>query len=415
LRLKIHRGTQQIGGTCVELEAAGKHILLDLGLPLDGDPTEAGFHPQIEGLSGQSDLLALVLSHGHIDHWGLAHLAGPELPVYLGAATYRILKAAAPFVPHPYVPTLPREFGSGTPFEIGPFRITPHLVDHSAYDAYALEVEAEGRRLFYSGDIRGHGRKAALFERFIAAPPRGIDVMLMEGSSLGRLDPDQSFPAESEVEALFVERFGQFEGLALVAASAQNIDRMVSLYRACKRTGRTLIIDLYTAEILRATGNPNIPQSDWPHVAVYVPQYQRVHIKRSGRFDLLEPHKTQRIFAEDLAALAPKAALLFRSAMLNDLDRAGCLKGAQAIWSQWDGYLKKPSGETLLAALAERGIPLSQAHTSGHASIADLKRLATAIAPRMLVPIHTFEAEKFPEHFSNVALKQDGQWWEITA
>lgn len=415
MHIRIHRGTKEIGGTCIELAAAGGRILLDLGLPLDGDADETELRPSIEGLAGDGDLLALVLSHGHIDHWGLAHLGGPDLPVALGAATHRILAAAAPFVPRPYVPAKPIEFSSGVPMQFGPFRITPHLVDHSAYDAYALEVEADSRRLFYSGDIRAHGRKAALFERLIAHPPQSIDVMLMEGSSFGRIDPNLTFPTEAEVEQQLVQLFKNTEGLALVAASAQNIDRMVSLYRACKRTGRTLIIDLYAAEVLRATGNANIPQSDWPQVAVYIPHYQRIQIKRSGRFDLLDPHRTNRIFAEQLRELAPSAAMLFRPAMLRDLDRAQCLTGTRAIWSQWDGYLKQERGEALIAELANRNIPLDHAHTSGHASIVDLKRLADAVRPRMLVPIHTYEPHQFPEHFEAVSLKNDGEWWEVAA
>lgn len=415
MRVRIHRGTKEIGGTCIELEADGARLLLDLGLPLDGDADNVASHPDIEGLAGSGDLLGLVLSHGHIDHWGLAPLAGPDLPVALGAATLRILQAAAPFVPRPYVPARPIEYSNGTPLQFGPFRITPHLVDHSAYDAHAIEVEAGGRRLFYSGDIRGHGRKAALFEKLIAHPPKGIDVMLMEGSSFGRLDPDLAFPTETEVEQRMVELFGQVNGLALVAASAQNIDRMVSLYRACKRTGRTLIIDIYTAEMLRATNNVHIPQSDWPGVALYVPQYQRIQIKQSGRFDLLEHHVSHRIFGEQLAAMAPNAALLFRPAMLGDLDRATCLTGAFAIWSQWAGYLTQERGKALMAALALRSIPLDHAHTSGHASIKDLKRLAEAVAPKMLVPVHTFAPQAFPEHFDAVSLKQDGEWWEVTA
>ena len=67
--------------------------------------------------------------------------------------------------------------------------------------------------------------------------------MLMEGSSLGRLDPTQRFPAEADVETKLVERFRQ-DGFVGVCASAQNIDRVISLYRACKRTGRTLLLDL---------------------------------------------------------------------------------------------------------------------------------------------------------------------------
>ena len=104
MQVRIHRGTHEIGGTCIELAAQGSRLLLDLGLPLDGDPEDTTKHPMIDHLDGSGDLLALVLSHGHVDHWGLAHLAGPDLPVALGAATHRILKAAAPFVPRPYLP-----------------------------------------------------------------------------------------------------------------------------------------------------------------------------------------------------------------------------------------------------------------------------------------------------------------------
>lgn len=39
MRVRIHRGTKEIGGTCVELESQGKRIVLDVGLPLDvADP-----------------------------------------------------------------------------------------------------------------------------------------------------------------------------------------------------------------------------------------------------------------------------------------------------------------------------------------------------------------------------------------
>jgi ribonuclease J len=94
----------------------------------------------------------------------------------------------------------------------------------------------------------------------------------MEGSSLGRLAPGQQFPTEADIEARLVEQLGP-GGFVGVCASAQNIDRVVSLYRACKRTGRTLVLDLYATEMLRATGNPNIPAAGWPNLAVYVPEH----------------------------------------------------------------------------------------------------------------------------------------------
>jgi len=118
-------------------------------------------------------------------------------------------------------------------------------------------------------------------------PPKDIDVLLMEGSSLTRLDDHATFPTEQDIENRFVEAFNTTAGLSMVHTSAQNIDRIVSLYRACKRTGKTLVIDLYAAAILEATGNDSIPQSSWPSVALYVPESQRRLIKRNKWFALL--------------------------------------------------------------------------------------------------------------------------------
>jgi len=72
-RACIHRGAQQIGGTCVELSAEGSRILLDLGLPLDADEATPELVPDVAGLRSQDpSLLGIVISHGHGDHWGLA-------------------------------------------------------------------------------------------------------------------------------------------------------------------------------------------------------------------------------------------------------------------------------------------------------------------------------------------------------
>jgi ribonuclease J len=99
--------------------------------------------------------------------------------------------------------------------------------------------------------------------------------------------------------------------------------------------------------------------------------------------------------------------------MWPDIDRAGLWTGAQAISSQWEGYLEEERGEKLKADLANRQVPLRVIHTSGHASVADLQRLAKAINPKTLVPIHTFEGHRFSEFFENVACRRDGEWWSV--
>jgi ribonuclease J len=412
-RGRIHRGTQQIGGTCIELETEGTRILLDLGLPLDADGVSDDLLPDVSGLRIVDPTLgAIVISHGHGDHWGLLPLCKPDVPLAMGAATARIMSAAAPFVPNFFVPEVSFELSDLKPLQIGPFCMTPYLVDHSAYDAYALLIEAAGRRLLYSADIRAHGRKGALFERLVNHPPQNIDTLLMEGSSLGRLDEHAQFPTEADIEARLAENFKQ-PGFVMVSASAQNIDRMVSIYRACKRTGRTLLLDIYAMEMLRATGNANLPNVGWPNLSVYVPEYQRRQIARSKRFDLLEPYKAARIYREHITEVADRTVMLFRPAMARDVEAANLWGNARAIWSQWDGYLKEGPGAKLKADLAARGVPLEIIHTSGHASIFDLKRFAEAIQPDRLIPIHTFEGDSFSKYFGNVTRRSDGEWWNV--
>jgi ribonuclease J len=239
--------------------------------------------------------------------------------------------------------------------------------------------------------------------------------MLMEGSSLGRLTDSERFPTEKELEHLFIESFKTTPGMVLVACSAQNIDRVVTIYRAAKQTGRTLVVDAYAAEILKATGYDSIPKPvrGWPNLAVFIPQIQRIHLVKKKIAPIVKSYRGFRLWPEQLAEHAPRSVMLFRGWMLNDLERAGALTGARVIWSQWEGYLTEGPGAKLKVDCDSRGIPFEAIHTSGHASIGDLKRLATAIGPKVLVPIHTFEPQRFPSLFKNVALRGDGEWWEV--
>ena len=221
LRACIHRGGRQIGGSCVEVEARGRRILIDLGLPLDADENESQYLPNTNGLDGADPtLLGVLISHPHLDHFGLLAHVSPKIPVGMGPAARRILKAAAPFLPGAWAtPARGWDYQSEQSFDIGPFRVTPFLVDHSAYDAYALLIESNGESIFYSGDFRAHGRKAALFDRLIANPPTNINALLLEGSSIGRIGDDQQFSTESDIEAELVQVLSAAEGLAMVHTS----------------------------------------------------------------------------------------------------------------------------------------------------------------------------------------------------
>jgi ribonuclease J len=414
MRICIHRGTSEIGGTCIEIESQGQRVVLDVGMPLDAEPQEVQLYP-IRGFEKpDASLLGVFISHPHADHYGLAHRLPAGTRFLIGKAAESILAAASVFVPVGISLDNVTHIENRKPITLGPFKLTPYLVDHSAYDAFAVLVEADGKRLFYSGDFRIHGRKAALVEELLRDPPKGVDVLLMEGTTIGRPDTAEAYPTEADLEAKFVDLFRQTPGMPLVWCSGQNIDRIVTIFRACKRTGRQFIIDMYTAHVLRATGNPNIPQAEWDGIKVFLPRSQKFRIVRDRQFDVSDSYKPYRVYPEALAAESARSVMLFRPSMTRDLEDADCLNGAAVICSIWRGYLEDEKCRPFLDWVRRHGLSLEHCHTSGHADASDLQRLAKAIAPKTLVPIHTDQPGRFDELFGNVQRQADGEWFEIT-
>ncbi len=411
MKIRIHRGTKEIGGTCVEIEHDGQRIVLDIGLPLDADESNniEDLLPKVNGFREKDEsLLSVIISHPHQDHFGLISYLRRDLPIAIGEAAQKILETASLFSPvrASFKKTIPLKDRQA--FSLGLFRITPYLMDHSAFDSYSLLVEAGGKRLFYSGDFRAHGRKSAIFDKLISNPPENIDVLLMEGTVLGR-DQKEEPVTEDDLVFKFYELFRKNQGFNLVWSSPQNIDRLVTIFKACKKAGKQLIIDLYAAEILRATGNDKIPKGTWNDVRVFLPEYQRRDAKRKSLFHIINRYRSNRIFPENLAQEAPKSVLLFRPTMAGDLEAAHCLKGAQIVYSLWKGYLGMERQRPFQEWRERNQIPLTHLHTSGHASYTDLKRFAAALNPKTLVPIHSFNPSEFVKLFPRVAQKRDGE------
>jgi ribonuclease J len=412
MRICIHRGAKEIGGTCVELESQGKRLVLDVGLPLDApDPDAFDLHP-VKGFdSPDESLMGVVISHPHQDHYGLAYRLPEETPFLIGKAAETILSAAAIFTPAGLKLSNVTHLVDRTSINRGPFTITPFLIDHSAYDAYAVLVEAEGKRLFYTGDFRAHGRKAILTEKLIANPPKNVNVLLMEGTCVGR--EDQTFPKEDDLVPRLVDIFNKTAGMPLVWCSGQNFDRIVTVWKACRKASRDFIVDLYTAEMLRATGNERMPQAAWDGMRVFLPMSQKMRIVAEKAFEVSNPYYAYRVYPEKFAEVASNSVLLFRPNMVRELERAHCLAGACVVCSEWRGYLDKENNQWFMEWLKRTGTPMEFCHTSGHASVPDLRRMRNAFPDAIAVPVHLDDRERFAGLFHGVRLYEDGEWWGV--
>jgi ribonuclease J len=417
MRARIHRGTREIGGSCIEIENGdGERIVLDVGRPLWAAWGEAIAPPDVDGFTEpHPSLRAIVISHPHADHYALLESVSQNVPIYIGREAASLLRAARFFSAVSANIDPAGHLEHRKRLTIGGFTITPYLNDHSAFDAYSMLIEADNQRLFYSGDIRGHGRKAAMFEQLLNAPPSDIDAMLMEGTHVrsdGTHD-DITFETEADLERRFAELCARTDGAVVVFGSAQNLDRLVTVFRAAKRSGRQTVVDLYTATVARATRS-TIPQPGFGGLRVYVPNRQRVRVKESRQFARVDGVKDCRIYLDEVAKDPGKFVFCVPSSTDGELIKSGVLTAdGVAVWSLWDGYLKEPSGQQLLERLTDNCTDLFQMHTSGHASVTDLKRLVAAVAPRKVVPIHSEATDRYDKLFPSVDRHSDGEWWEV--
>lgn len=257
LVLTVHRGTQQIGGSCIEIAHPDEdRIVLDAGRPLDAPDGATGLLPTSLDRTKPATVL---ISHPHQDHWGLVDELPREWTIWTGEGSAKLIAITGDITRRPISRGFNTWSSRSGPFAIGPFTVTPMLTDHSAYDAYMLLIEGAGKRILYTGDFRRHGRKSTLIDAIMNKPPADIDVLLTEGTNLGS---DKPIKSETDLEADFVELFARTKGRVFVSWSGQNIDRTVTLYRAAKRTSRNLAIDLYTADVLdRISEGTGLPRA----------------------------------------------------------------------------------------------------------------------------------------------------------
>ena len=173
-----------------------------------------------------------------------------------------------------------------------------------------------------------------------------------------------------------------------------------------------MIVDLYIAHILDAIDNPSLPSPRNSDLRVFLPSRMRSKIIREKSFDLVTPYYDKRIYLEEIKDNASKYLMTFRPVMCTDLEKADCLSNASLIYSMWSGYLDQGKDD-IRDWCNKYSINFKIYHTSGHSDIIGMQDLANALSPKRLVPIHSFQPERFEHYFSNVEQKNDGQWWEV--
>lgn len=400
MTLTIHRGTHEIGGSCVEIRTDKAKILIDLGMPLDYDKHTTEEQTQIRSDAAEwcKGVDALFLSHAHADHYGFLGLLPQDTPIYATEETFAMLALDGILGNDPTERLEKHPLTSGQSCEVADIKVTAYIVDHSAYGACAYLIECDGKRILYSGDIRLNGVKGVLYKNL----PKGVDYLLLEGTNVLRA---KSNPTERDIEKQFVEAFDDApDALHLVWCSAKNIDRICALFRACIRCDKWLAIDPYTANVLAAVArlNPKIPTvTTAEQMKVYFPPRltDRLTERNQERYIYSLNPKQNKASYDDFSGSPEKYVMLVRPTVLTYLQRIKELR-IRFIRSIWSGYWNEPSTGRFRGWVEEHCEVVKDIHSSGHADTQSLQRIVEHIRPQTIIPIHTDSPSSFGELFS---------------
>lgn len=383
MKITIHRGQNQIGGSIIEIASDTMRIILDAGSELDEEIPVA---PQIDGLfSGQASYDAVFISHYHGDHLGLCDQVLPGIPLYIGKGAAEVTNAARRYLNKPEY-HFAAHYESGKTITIGDLQVTPYLCDHSAFDAYMFHIACGDKTLVYSGDFRSNGRKS--FSHLLHKLPHA-DALIIEGTTLSR----GAIPTKTEVELeqLAVEEIAQTDAPVFILQAATNIDRLVTVFKAARRSNRVLIQDLYMAEAASAAGE-NIPNpATFSGVRVFITSgWNRRHELLDSKY-----HKTK-ISRSGIAK--QRFVMCVRPSMQTYLDRLSeevSFNNGILFYSMWNGYKEKEDITEFLQFMQNKGVRIVDLHTSGHADETTIQALIDDVNPNYIIPVHTENAAWF--------------------
>lgn len=225
-----------------------KWIVVDCGVSFGG-PAQPGIElimaDPVFLEENADDILGLILTHSHEDHYGavLDLWPGFDRPVYATAFTAAMLEAKriGNGMPDRVDVNIVKP---GKPFELGPFKIEAINMAHSIPESNALLIETSLGRVLHSGDWK-------LDPNPVGGAPTDIERLKKVGEvetplalicdSTNALK-DGTSPSEQEIGATLEKLIAGAPHRVAVTTFASNLGRIISVARAAKKAGREVVL-----------------------------------------------------------------------------------------------------------------------------------------------------------------------------
>mgnify|MGYP000966558805 CR=1 FL=1 len=391
MNIIIHRGTHQIGGSAIEISTASTRIILDFGNELSLDEKYTPINLDIDGITkGIPDCEGIIISHYHMDHLGQLTSVLPEIPLYMGALSKEVAMIATEYQDkNLYLRLLGANiFRGGEAFTIGDIRIRPLVIDHSAADSYMFVIEAEGKRILYTGDFRLHGLRSHCIERLIENYVGTVDVLITEGTTLSRNRGRTISEAEVLDDIISYVSDGKY---VFIMRASTNIDRIMGIWQNLP-DDKVLLCDRYQKTIL-----DTVIKSTYYDSSLYK-RHDKPLVVDSGAY----PQSYMRNGFVSLVRCTDAYINKIKSFNRDDV---------RIIYSMWTGYIDhNESLKELLDAY-----PSYICHSSGHVTTSDLITFIDLVNPDLIIPIHTESPESLERILPhrNIRILNDKEVFEV--
>jgi ribonuclease J len=372
-------------------ERSRQWIAIDFGVAFAGDdlPGVDLIFPDIRYLiEERRNLLGIVLTHAHEDHYGALIDLWPRLkvPVYATPFTAALFEAkrlgepGAPEIPVTVVPL-------GGRINLGPFEIEYVSVAHSIPESNALAIRTPAGAVLHTGDWKIDPTPilppATDEARLRAIGDEGVLALVGDSTNAVR---DGRSPSETDVARCLTDLVRSARGRVAVTTFASNVGRIRAIADAARAAGREVVLVgramERVAQVARETGYlDGVPEFRSVEVYGHLPNDKVLALCTGSQ-------------GEPRAALARIAQDQHPHITLNRGDRV--IFSARTIPGN-----EKPVGH-VINGLIDQGIEVITdrthlVHVSGHPRRGEMEEMLRWVRPRILVAVHG-EALHLAEH-----------------
>lgn len=376
-------GAGEIGMNFNLYHYKGKWLIVDCGAGFAEDymPGIDILVPDISFiLEHKKDLVGIVLTHSHEDHFGAVQYFWELLgcPIYTTGFTASYLKARLKDNNVKEANEI-YELKSNSKTKIGPFKIDLVPLCHSAPEMQALVIRTEFGNIFHTGDwkfdsdpILGDVNDEALLKKY---GDEGILALVGDSTNIFKEDYSGS---EGKLRESLYEVINQASGLTVVTTFASNVARLESLLSIAEKLGKKVAMVGKSLVRVMAAANDTGYLSGYKDVIIgekEVSSYKRDEVIIIATGCQGEPLAAITKMANQThkkIKLAPGDTVIFSSKIIPGNDKK--------IFRVFNKLVKQK-----VEILTEKD---HFVHVSGHPSRKELQRLYELLRPGLLLPVH---------------------------